>query len=247
LPGDGINGVMDALRKRQEDVQFIQVRHEEAAAFAAVGYAKFSGKLGVCLSTSGPGLIHMMNGLYDAKLDQVLVLAISGMQYSDLIGTLYQQDVDTVRLMDSIAVYSERIMGPVHVENVTNLAVRMALGKRGVAHLGFPNDLQEKPGEAAQYSMMDVPHHVSQDWRVPVVIPTQPDLQAADVLNAGKKIALVVGVGAKGAREQVEQLAETLGAPVAEAYLGKDVLTDDSSYTTGGMGVWGTKPTSLTR
>ena len=245
LPGDGINGIMDALRKRQDDVQFIGVRHEEAAAFAAVGYAKFSGRLGVCLATSGPGAIHLMNGLYDAKMDQTPVLAISGMQYSDLLGTFYQQDVDTVKLMSEVAVYSERIMGPAHVENVTNLAVRMALGKRGVAHLGFPNDLQEKPAEAAQYSMMDVPHHVSQDWRVPSVVPTPPDLQAAaDVLNAGKKVAIVVGAGAKGARAEVEHLAETLGAPVAKAYLGKDVLTDDSPYTTGGMGVWGTTPSA---
>ncbi len=243
LPGDGINGIMEALRKRKGDVQFIQTRHEEAAAFAAVGYAKFSGRLGVCLATSGPGLIHMMNGLYDAKLDQVPVLAISGMQYHDLIGTFYQQDVDTVRLMDNVAVYSERIMGPRHVENVTNLAVRMALGRRGVAHLGFPNDLQEKPAEAEPPSMMDTPHHVSSDWRVPVVVPTLPDLQAAAaVLNAGKKIAIVVGAGAKGARAEVEALAEMLGAPVAKAYLGKDVLTDDSPYTTGGLGVWGTKP-----
>ena len=245
LPGDGINGIMEALRKRRSDVQFICVRHEEAAAFAAVGYAKFSGKLGVCLSTSGPGLIHMMNGLYDAKMDMVPVLAISGMQYSDLIGTFYQQDVDTVRLMDNVAVYSERIMGPAHVENVANLAVRMALGRRGVAHLGFPIDLQVKPAAAAHFSSMDVPHHVSQDWRVPIVVPTLPDLQAAaDVLNVGKKIALVVGAGAKGARAEVEQLAELLGSPVAKAYLGKDVLTDDSPYTTGGMGVLGTKPSA---
>jgi len=245
LPGDGINGIMDALRKRRDDVQFIGVRHEEAAAFAAVGYAKFSGKLGVCLATSGPGAIHLLNGLYDAKMDQTPVLAISGMQYSDLLGTFYQQDVDTVKLMSEVAVYSERIMGPAHVENVTNLAVRMALGRRGVAHLGFPNDLQEKPAEAARYSMMDVPHHVSQDWRVPIVVPTPPDLQAAaDVLNAGNKIAIVVGAGAKDARAEVEQLAETLGAPVAKAYLGKDVLTDDSPYTTGGMGVWGTPPSA---
>jgi pyruvate dehydrogenase (quinone) len=201
--------------------------------------------LGVCLATSGPGAIHLLNGLYDAKMDQTPVLAISGMQYSDLLGTFYQQDVDTVKLMGEVAVYSERIMGPAHVENVTNLAVRMALGRRGVAHLGFPNDLQEKPAESASYSMMDVPHHVSQDWRVPVVVPTQLDLQAAaDVLNAGKKVAVVVGAGAKGARAEVEQLAETLGAPVAKAYLGKDVLTDDSPYTTGGMGVWGTTPSA---
>ena len=245
LPGDGINGIMEALRKRQGDVQFIGVRHEEAAALAAVGYAKFSGRLGVCLATSGPGAIHLLNGLFDAKFDQTPVLAISGMQYHDLIGTFYQQDVDTVRLMSEVAVYSERVMGPAHVENVTNLAVRMALARRGVAHIGFPNDLQETPASEAKYSPMDTPHHTSADWRVPSVVPVEADLdRAADVLNAGKKVAIVVGAGAKGARAEVERLAEALGAPVAKAYLGKDVLTDDSPYTTGGMGVFGTSATA---
>ena len=245
LPGDGINGIMEALRKRRSDVQFIQTRHEEAAALAAVGYAKFSGKLGVCLATSGPGAIHLMNGLFDAKFDQASVLAITGMQYHDLIGTFYQQDVDTVRLMDNAAVYSERVMGTQHVESVTNLAVRMALGRRGVAHIGFPNDFQEQTAAQDRVSPMDQPHHTSADWRVPRVVPAQDDLQrAAEVLNAGKRVAIVVGAGARGARAEVEALAETLGAPVAKAYLGKDVLTDDSPYTTGGMGVFGTSATS---
>ena len=244
LPGDGINGIMEALRKRRGDVQFIQTRHEEAAALAAVGYAKFSGKLGVCLATSGPGGVHLMNGLFDAKFDQVPVLAITGMQYHDLIGTFYQQDVDTVRLMDNAAVYSERVMGAQHVESVTNLAVRMALGRRGVAHIGFPNDFQEQTAAQDRVSPMDQPHHTSADWRVPRVVPASDDLQrAAAILNAGRKIAVVVGAGARGARAEVEALAETLGAPVAKAYLGKDVLTDDSPYTTGGMGVFGTSAT----
>jgi pyruvate dehydrogenase (quinone) len=145
LAGDGINGIMEALRKRRDDVQFVGVRHEEAAALAAVGYAKFSGRLGVCLATSGPGAIHLMNGLYDAKFDQVPVLAITGMQYHDLTGTFYQQDVDTDRLMQDVSVYTERVMGPAHVEGVTNTAVRMALGRGGVAHIAFPTDLQEQP------------------------------------------------------------------------------------------------------
>jgi thiamine pyrophosphate-dependent acetolactate synthase large subunit-like protein len=242
LAGDGINGIMEALRKRRDEVQFIGVRHEEAAALAAVGYAKFSGRLGVCLATSGPGAIHLLNGLYDAKLDQVPLLAITGMQYHDLVGTFYQQDVDTDRLMQDVAVYTERVMGPAHVENVTNMAVRMALAKRGVAHLAFPNDIQEQPASEAKYSQMDVPGHTSADWRVPRVVPVEEDLRrAADVLNAGKKIAIVVGAGALGARAEVERLAETLAAPVAKAYLGKGVLPDDSPYTTGGMGVFGTK------
>lgn len=244
LAGDGINGIMEALRKRRDDVQFIGVRHEEAAALAAVGYAKFSGRLGVCLATSGPGAIHLLNGLYDAKLDQVPVLAITGMQYHDLTGTFYQQDVDTDRLMQDVSVYTERVMGPAHVEGVANTAVRMALGRRGVAHLAFPSDLQEQPASEAKYSQMNVPGKSSEDWRVPVVVPNAGDLKrAADVLNAGKRIAVVVGAGALGAREEVERLAEALGAPVAKAYLGKGVLPDDSPYTTGGMGVFGTKAT----
>ncbi|MBV8857481.1 MAG: pyruvate oxidase [Acidobacteria bacterium] len=244
LAGDGINGIMEALRKRRGDVQFVGVRHEEAAALAAVGYAKFSGRLGVCLATSGPGAIHLLNGLYDAKFDQVPVLAITGMQYHDLTGTFYQQDVDTDRLMQDVAVYTERVMGPAHVEGVTNTAVRMALGRRGVAHIAFPTDLQEQPASEAKYSQMNVPGKTSEDWRVPVVVPLGEDLRrAAEVLNAGRRVAVVVGAGALGARAEVEQLAEALAAPVAKAYLGKGVLPDDSPYTTGGMGVFGTKAT----
>lgn len=244
LAGDGINGIMEALRKRRDDVQFIGVRHEESAALAAVGYAKFSGRLGVCLATSGPGAIHLLNGLYDAKFDQVPMLAVTGMQYHDLTGTFYQQDVDTDRLMQDVAVYTERVMGPAHVEGLTNTAVRMALGRRGVAHIAFPSDLQEQPASEAKFSQMNVPGKSSEDWRVPVVVPKADDLKrAADVLNAGKRVAVVVGAGALGARAEVERLAETLGAPVAKAYLGKGVLPDDSPYTTGGMGVFGTKAT----
>src|SRR3954465_5206018 len=137
LPGDGINGLMEALRKRAGKIRFIQVRHEEAAALAAVGYAKFSGRLGVCLATTGPGAIHLLNGLYDAKFDQVPVLAITGLPYHDLIGTHYQQDVATDRLFADVARFSERIMGPAHVESVLNQAVRTAFSRRTVAHVAF--------------------------------------------------------------------------------------------------------------
>src|SRR5436853_1612519 len=137
LPGDGINGIMEALRKRQDKIRFIQVRHEEAAAFMACGYAKFTGKLGVCLATSGPGGIHLLNGLYDAKLDNQPVLAITGHHYHDLIGTLAQQDVDLDRLFVDVAEYSTRVMGPEHVANVTHLACRTALTRRGGAHINF--------------------------------------------------------------------------------------------------------------
>src|SRR3982074_2518064 len=143
LPGDGINGVMEALRRKQDRIRFVQVRHEEAAAFMACGYAKFTGRLGACLATSGPGGIHLLNGLHDAALDGQPVLAITGMTYHDLIGTHTQQDVALDRLFMDVAKFNERIMGPAHVENVTDLACRSALAYRGVAHLTFPVDIQE--------------------------------------------------------------------------------------------------------
>src|SRR5438045_1434594 len=139
LPGDGINGIMEALRTRQDRVRFVHVRHEEAAAFAACGYAKFTGRLGVCLATSGPGAIHLLNGLYDAKLDQAPVLAITGMTYHDLVGTHYQQDVNTDYLFQDVALFNQRVMGPAHVVNLADLALRTALTDRGVAHLHFPH------------------------------------------------------------------------------------------------------------
>src|SRR5438045_7249247 len=155
LPGDGINGLMEALRKVQDRIRFVHVRHEEAAAFAACGYAKFSGRLGVCLATSGPGAIHLLNGLYDAKLDQVPVLALTGLTYHDLIGTHYQQDVNLDYLFQDVACFNQRVMGPAHVENLTNLAVRTALTHRAVAHITFPNDLQEQPADEAERSPQD--------------------------------------------------------------------------------------------
>src|SRR5438874_9641618 len=160
LPGDGINGIMEALRQRQERIRFIQVRHEESAAFMACGYAKFTGRLGVCLATSGPGGIHLLNGLYDAKLDGQPVLAITGMAFHDLIGTFQQQDVALDKLFLDVAVYNERIMGPTHVENVTDLACRMALSYHGVAHLTFPVDLQEKEATKGR-TKRNIPHHTS--------------------------------------------------------------------------------------
>src|SRR5216110_888045 len=144
LPGDGINGLIEALRQRQDKIRFLQVRHEESAAFMACAYAKYTGKLGVCLATSGPGGIHLLNGLYDAKLDGQPVLAITGHHFHDLIDTRAQQDVDLDRVFMDVAVYNARVMGPDHVENVTELACRSAISYRGVAHINFPVDLQEK-------------------------------------------------------------------------------------------------------
>src|SRR5436853_3863406 len=161
LPGDGINGIMESLRTHQKQVRFIQVRHEEAAAFMACAHAKYTGKLGVCLATSGPGGIHLLNVLYDAKLDGQPVLAITGMPYHDLISTRSQQDVELDKVFADVAVYNARIMGPNHVENVADLACRSALAYHGVAHVGFPVDFQEASLASKKRSKRNVPHHTS--------------------------------------------------------------------------------------
>src|SRR5438045_3419809 len=160
LPGDGINGIMEALRTRQDRIRFVQVRHEESAAFMACGYAKFTGHLGVCLATSGPGGIHLLNGLYDAKLDGQPVLAITGLPYHDLIGTHTQQDVELDRLFIDVCKYNARVMGPSHVENVADLACRTAIAYRGVSHISFPVDLQESQSDG-QRSTRELQSHTS--------------------------------------------------------------------------------------
>src|SRR6201988_2007930 len=243
LPGDGINGLMEALRTRQDRVSFIQVRHEEAAAFMACGYAKYTGKLGVCLATSGPGGIHLLNGLYDAKLDSQPVLAITGLQFHDLIGTFTQQDVALDKLFMDVAVFNERIMGPTHVENIADLACRTALAYRGVAHITFPVDLQEKEVKKKQASSRNIAHHTSDVYARSARLPDQADLQrAAEILNQGKKGAVLAGRGALNATDELEQTAELLGAPIIKPLLGKAAVPDDSPYTTGGIGLLGTRP-----
>src|SRR5438309_8716087 len=162
LPGDGINGIMEALRKRRDDIRFIQVRHEEAAAFAACAYAKWTGRLGCCIATSGPGGIHLLNGLYDAKLDGAPVLAITGLQFHDLLHTATQQDVELDKLFVDVAKYNVRIMGAAHVENAVTLACRTALAYRGVAHVTIPVDLQEQTMTGDHPSPRNVAHHVSE-------------------------------------------------------------------------------------
>jgi pyruvate dehydrogenase (quinone) len=243
FPGDGINGVMESLRKRQEDIRFVQVRHEEAAAFMACAYAKFTGKLGVCLATSGPGGIHLLNGLYDAKLDGQPVLAITGLHYHDLLDTHSQQDVDLDRLFMDVAKYNVRVSGPAHMQNVAELACRTALSYRGVAHITIPTDLQSESIRHAMRSEHDAKNHTSNVFSRSVRIPEESDLRrAAEVLNAGSKVAILVGQGALHAGAEVEEVAEILGAPVIKAMLGKAVIPDDSPYCTGGIGLVGTKP-----
>ena len=243
LPGDGINGLMEALRTRQEKVRFVQVRHEESAALMACGYAKFTGKLGVCLATSGPGAIHLLNGLYDAKLDQAPVLAITGMAYHDLIGTHTQQDVATDKLFIDVAKFNERVMSASHVENLADLACRTALAYRGVAHLAFPLDLQEQPATARRVNKRNIPHHTSDTFARSARLPDDDALaRAAEVLNAGNKVAILAGQGALRAGPQLERAAEALAAPVVKALLGKAAVPDDSPFTTGGIGLLGTRP-----
>jgi pyruvate dehydrogenase (quinone)/pyruvate oxidase len=243
LPGDGINGIMEALRVRQDKIKFIQVRHEESAAFMACGYAKVTGKLGVCLATSGPGAIHLLNGLYDAKLDGQPVLAITGMQFSDLIGTHTQQDVAVDKLFIDVAHYNERVMSATHMENVAELACRTALAYHCVTHITVPVDVQEQSVRDAERSKRNKPHHVSNVFSHSAREPKDADLRgAADILNAGKKIAILAGQGALDATDELEQVAEILGAPIIKALLGKAAVPDHSPYTTGPIGLLGTKP-----
>jgi pyruvate dehydrogenase (quinone)/pyruvate oxidase len=242
LPGDGINGIMEALRARKDAVRFVQVRHEEAAAFMACGYAKFTGRLGVCLATSGPGGLHLLNGLYDAKLDGQPVLAITGLPYHDLIGTHTQQDVELDRIFMDVARYSARVMGPSHVENVAHLACRTALAYRTVSHIAFPVDLQELKVDSAR-SKRNVEAHMSQLLALSARLPSDGDLaQAADILNNGRKVVILAGRGAIGAGPELERVAELLGAPIAKALLGKASVQDESPYTTGSVGLLGTRP-----
>ena len=243
LPGDGINGIMEALRVRKDRIRFIQVRHEEAAAFMACAYAKYTGRLGVCLGTSGPGGIHLLNGLYDAKLDGQPVLALTGMHFHDLIGTLAQQDVELDKTFEDVAIFNQRVMGASHVENLVDLACRTATGYRGVAHITFPTDLQEQELSRKQASKRNLPHHTSEVCTHTMRLPAMEDLRkAAGILNAGKKVAILAGQGALRAGEQLEAVAERLGAPIIKALLGKAAVADDSPYTTGGIGLLGTKP-----
>jgi pyruvate dehydrogenase (quinone)/pyruvate oxidase len=243
MPGDGINGIVEALRKKQDKIKFIQIRHEEAAAFMACGYAKFTGKLGVCLATSGPGGIHLLNGLYDAKLDGQPVLAITGLPYHDLINTQTQQDVDLDKLFEDVTVYNARIMGPAHVRTTAELACRTALAYRGVSHLTMPVDMQSMPVSRAERSKRNVPGHAGNLMAEGAHIATEKELNAAaDILNAGQKVAILAGRGAINARDEVIEVAERLNAPIVKPLLGKGVVPDDHPQTTGGVGLLGTTP-----
>ena len=245
IPGDGINGIMEGLRRHSDKVKFVLVHHEEAAAFMATAYAKATGKIGVCLATSGPGGIHLANGLYDAKLDHAPVLAITGMQETAVLGTAYQQEVALDRLYEDVTEYNQVVMNPAQMPALVDIAIRTAYARRGVAHLTFPNDVQVAPADKDPFqSVAPVrPPATAPVYLPPTVRPRDVDLQqAADVLNAGSKVAILAGIGARGAGALVEQAAEILGAPIVKSLLGKMVVPDDSPYVTGGLGLLGTKP-----
>ncbi len=245
LPGDGINGIMEGLRRHQDKLRFVLVHHEEAAAFMATAHAKATGKIGVCLATSGPGGIHLLNGLYDAKLDHVPVLAITGMQETSLLGTGYQQEVALDKLYADVAEYDMMISNPVQIPAVTDLAIRTAYARRGVAHITIPNDIQvaDAGADPWQHVAPASTPKTAPVYLAPPALPAAPDLQLlADFLNEGDKIAILAGAGALHAREELIATAEALDAPIVKTLPGKAAVPDDSPYTTGGIGLLGTKP-----
>lgn len=245
LPGDGINGIMEGLRRHAGKLRFVLVHHEEAAAFMATAHAKATGKIGVCLATSGPGGIHLLNGLYDAKMDHVPVLAITGMQETSLLGTGYQQEVPLDRLYEDVAEYDILISNPAQIPAVTDLAIRTAYGRRGVAHITVPNDIQVADADADPWQHV-APASTPKTAAVylePPGMPSPEDLQRlADFLNEGRKIGILAGAGALHARDEILAVAEALGAPIVKTLPGKAVVPDDSPYTTGGIGLLGTRP-----
>jgi pyruvate dehydrogenase (quinone) len=235
--------VMEAIRRREGKVRFIQVRHEESAALMACAHAKWTGKLGCCLATTGPGGIHLLNGLYDAKFDKAPVIAITGLPYHDLVDTFTQQDVDHNKLFADVAAYSTRIASAAHVDNAVTLACRIATTQNGVAHLAIPTDVQEETLDDVERSPRNVAHHASFTPTAGVKLPDVADLdRAVEVLNDGKRIAILAGRGALGAREELLATADLLGAPIIKALLGKSVVPDAHPFTTGGIGLLGTRP-----
>ncbi|WP_055587956.1 thiamine pyrophosphate-requiring protein [Peterkaempfera griseoplana] len=240
--GDGINGLLAAWGRAENRPTFVQARHEEMAAFEAVGYAKFSGRVGVCAATSGPGAIHLLNGLYDAKLDHVPVVAIVGQTNRSAMGGSYQQEVDLLSLYKDVAeAFCEMVTVPEQLPNVLDRAMRIAASRRTVTAVIIPADVQELDYTPPGHAFKMVPSSLGMPHSVPV--PADQELQrAADVLNAGERVAILVGQGARRARAEVEQTAEVLGAGVAKALLGKDVLSDELPYVTGAIGLLGTRP-----
>ncbi|WP_406162034.1 thiamine pyrophosphate-requiring protein [Streptomyces canus] len=241
-PGDGINGLLAAWGRADNQPRFVQSRHEEMSAFEAVGYAKFSGRIGVCAATSGPGAIHLLNGLYDAKLDHVPVLAMVGQTHRTAMGGSYQQEVDLHTLFKDVASeFVETVTVPEQLPNVLDRAIRTAYARRCPTAIIIPGDVQELHYSAPTHEFKMVPSSLDRsDW---TAVPSQESLErAAEILNSGSKPAILIGQGAAGARAEVERIAELLGAGVAKALLGKDALSDELPYVTGSIGLLGTRP-----
>jgi pyruvate dehydrogenase (quinone) len=246
FPGDGINGFLGALDRADGDPEFIQARHEEMAAFMACGHGKFAGpdSVGVCMATSGPGAIHLLNGLYDAKLDHVPVLAIVGQQKRSALGSSYQQEVDLQVLYKDVSEFVQTCMDPAQARHLVDRAIRIALDRRCVSTLIFPNDVQEAKAVPSPPRMHGSVYS-SVGYNRPRIVPQDGDIQhAAEILNEGEKVAILIGQGARGAADEIEQVADLLGAGVAKALLGKDVLPDDLPYVTGAIGLLGTIPSA---
>lgn len=241
-PGDGINGIMGAMGRAADRFDYVRVRHEEMAAFMACGHAKFTGQIGVCMATSGPGAIHLLNGLYDARMDHMPVLAIVGQQSRDAIGSDYQQEVDLHTLYKDVARYVEVVNTPAQARHVIDRALRIAIAERTVCCVIVPNDVQELdavPSPPRAHGEV----YSGVGAAVATSVPPEHDIErAADILNKGKRVAILVGAGALGAGPEVRAVAEKLGAGVAKALLGKAVLPDDLPYVTGSIGLLGTKP-----
>jgi pyruvate dehydrogenase (quinone) len=245
LPGDGINGIMEALRRHADRIRFVLVHHEEAAAFMATGHAKVTGRLGVCLATSGPGGVHLLNGLYDAKLDHQPVLALTGMQETQLLGTGYQQEVHLEKLYQDVASYDVMAYTPAQIPTLVDLAVRNCLAHRTVSHITIPNDVQifdadmPAPGGPAPAR----PPHTAPVYIPAPGLPREADLaKAAEVLNEGRKVAILAGAGAIGAAQELRQVATVLAAPVVKTLSGKACFPDDDPLAVGGIGLLGTTP-----
>ena len=243
LPGDGINGFIEALRVRQDKIKFVLVRHEESAALMSCAYAKYTGKIGVCVATSGPGAIHLLNGLYDAKADNMPVVAITGSTFSDIMNSGFLQDVKLLQLFSDVASYNTMINVPEQAEMAVDLACRTALSRKGVSHINIPIDVQEKKLKG-NYSRHKVPGHTS-DIFDSFALPDKRLIEkAAQILNKGNKIVILVGQGALNASREVLKVAEKLNAPIIKSLLGKAVVPDDHPLSLGGIGMLGTDPSS---
>ena len=242
FPGDGINGILAAWGRAENNPKFIQARHEEMSAFEAVGYAKFTGRFGVCIATSGPGAVHLLNGLYDAKLDHVPVIAIAGQTSRSAMGGSYQQEVDLLSLFKDVASeYVQMVTVPEQLPGVLDRAIRVALTERAPTAIIIPSDVQELEYSAPTHAFKMVPSSIGVDW--PTATPGNAAIaRAAGILNAGQKVAILAGSGARGACAELQQVAELLGAGIAKPLLGKDVIGDDLPYVTGSIGLLGTRP-----